>query len=269
MADRRLITAVRWLLQSDADLPVEDEWLSPQEKARMAAMHVPKRRADWRLGRWTAKRAIASYWDLPDDPSVLSSIEVRPAPSGAPQLFWRGEPAGISISLSHSTATAVCALAPGGVALGCDIENIEPHSDAFISDYFSAEEQALVAQVSDSQRWTLVSLIWSAKESALKALQTGLRLDTRTLDVVPRDPIDPQQAKASTRQFGDSETRSCDLSKWQRMCVRCLKKTFQGWWRARGNQVLTLVCAPACAVPVVLGEHQPSSFKSDQEISGP
>jgi 4'-phosphopantetheinyl transferase len=269
MADLPVITAVRWLLQSEADLPVEDEWLSPQEKACMAAMHVVKRRADWRLGRWTAKRAIASYWDLAHDPRVLSSIEVRPAPSGAPEVFWRGKPAGISISLSHRSGTSVCALAAVAVALGCDIESIEPHSDAFISDYFTPEEQALVFQVPDQQRWTVVSLIWSAKESALKALQTGLRLDTRTLRVVPEGPTNLHEATASVTRGGNGETLSFDLSNWQRMCVHCLNKTFQGWWRARGNNVLTLVCAPACAVPVALGEHQPSSFKSDQEISVP
>lgn len=30
--------------------------------------------------------------------------------------------------------------------LGCDLELIEPHSDALVADYFTADEQAMVAR---------------------------------------------------------------------------------------------------------------------------
>ena len=47
---------VYWYEQCAVDVPVADDWLSDSEKARVAAFRIPKRRADWRLGRW------GSYW---------------------------------------------------------------------------------------------------------------------------------------------------------------------------------------------------------------
>ena len=72
---------------------------------------------------------------------------MRPAPSGAPEAFIAGRPRRMSsLSLSHSDGTAFCALAAAGASLGCDVEKVEPHSAAFLADYFTAEEQDLVAR---------------------------------------------------------------------------------------------------------------------------
>ena len=71
-----------WLEQTEADLPAHDDWLSADEAVLLSHLRFAKRRADWRLGRWTAKRAAAAYLNLPGDPRSLREIEVRPAPSG-------------------------------------------------------------------------------------------------------------------------------------------------------------------------------------------
>ena len=74
---------VRWFEQTEKDLPIENDWLSGEEITRLAGMRFPKMSADWRLGRWTAKRALACYLGMPG-PEVLRKIEIRPEPSGAP-----------------------------------------------------------------------------------------------------------------------------------------------------------------------------------------
>ena len=51
--------------------------------------------------------------------------------------------------------------------------SIEPRSDAFVADYFTIEEQALVARASAADRDRILALLWSGKESALKALREG------------------------------------------------------------------------------------------------
>ena len=48
-------TTVAWLEQSEADLPPHDDWLSVDEALQLDRLRFAKRRADWRLGRWTAK----------------------------------------------------------------------------------------------------------------------------------------------------------------------------------------------------------------------
>ena len=176
---------VYWLEQSEFDVPTAEDWLSSNEVVRLNSMRVAKRRADWRLGRWTAKCALAMYLTLPDHPQSLQEIEVRPAPSGAPEAFVSNARVAVTISISHRDGVAACAVAPPGASLGCDLEIIEPRSDAFIADYFTIEEQELIARVHLDDRSRLVALLWSGKESALKALREGLRLDTRCLKICP------------------------------------------------------------------------------------
>ena len=183
---------VYWLEQTEADVPIGDDWLSQGEAIRLDGMRIAKRRTDWRLGRWTAKRALAISLNLPSHPQALASIEIHPAPSGAPEAFLADQRAAVTISLSHRSGAAICALAPSGTALGCDLEVIEPRGDSFVTDYFTSDEQALVQRASVTDRPRLLTLLWSSKESALKALGTGLRLDTRCVAV---EPVDAPQCR--------------------------------------------------------------------------
>ena len=93
---------VHWLEQSTADLPERNDWLSVGDAARLNSMRFEKHRADWRLGRWTAKRSVATYLHLPIDLQALAEIEIRSAPSGAPEVFVENKPAHVVISLSSS-----------------------------------------------------------------------------------------------------------------------------------------------------------------------
>jgi 4'-phosphopantetheinyl transferase len=228
-------TGVYWLEQTEAEVPAGDEWLNSGEIVLLDAMRFAKRRSDWRLGRWTAKRAVAACLKAPDQVQALTDIEIRAAPSGAPEVFLGGRPAAIPITLSHSAGRAACAIATAGAALGCDLELIEERSYAFVADYFTAEEQMLVARASAADRSRLVTLLWSAKESALKALREGLRLDTRCVVV---DPV--------FRPSDNSDT-------WLALRVSSSGgQVFRGWWQSAGNFVRTVVAAPAPAPPVWL-----------------
>ena len=225
---------VYWLEQIEADVPAENNWLGPNESRRLSDLRITKRHADWRLGRWTAKRAVSTCLDRPLSPQSLANIEIRSAISGAPEVFLDGEPAPLSLSLSHRSGRAVCALSASSVAIGCDLEEIEPRSDAFIADYFSAPEQALIHQSNIAERAWRVALLWSAKESALKAMHAGLTLDTRAVVVSPA-------------------VFSSSLGEWRPLVVRHTNgEGFQGWWQLAGNFVWTMVSAPPPKAPVSL-----------------
>jgi 4'-phosphopantetheinyl transferase len=240
-----------WLEQSEADLPAHDDWLSSEETTLLSRMRFAKRRADWRLGRWTAKRAAAAYLNLPGDTHALREIEVRPASSGAPELFLANSPAAVTISISHRGGIAACAIAMGGVRLGCDLELIEPHGDGFVADYFTSEEQELVAREPEQDRLRLVALLWSAKESTLKALREGLRLDTRCLAV----SFNPQANHAAGALRQDPE-----LNRWRPLQVGYAGgETFDGWWQCTGQLVRTLVGCPSPLAPLLLKERAAST----------
>ena len=126
-----------WLEQTEADVLAGDDWLSPGETRRLAEMRFPKRRADWRLGRWTAKCAVCACLDRTGS---LGDIEIRAAPSGAPEVFYANRPVDVEISISHRAGVACCVVARKIAAIGCDLELIEPRSSAFIADYFTVDE---------------------------------------------------------------------------------------------------------------------------------
>jgi len=239
---------VYWLEQTDADVPAENDWLSANEAICLNAMRFAKRRADWRLGRWTAKRALSTLLNAPVAPEGFRKTEIRPAPSGAPEVLIGGRPASVTISLSHRSGMAICAVARSVVELGCDLEVAEPRSDAFLADYLTIDEQALVARATAADRNQLLALLWSAKESALKALRTGLRLDTRCVNVQPFvaplhvhgwSPLTVRYTADGSPEHDSAEQHSAE-------------QVFHGWWRAADKIVQTVVAAPVPDPPIPL-----------------
>jgi 4'-phosphopantetheinyl transferase len=235
---------VFWLEQTESDLPATDDWLSRTEVEFLSAMRFPKRRADWRLGRWTAKRALSVCLGLTFDWATAATVEILAASSGEPEAFVQGSACPVSISLSHRAGVALCTLAPASVALGCDLEVIEPHSDAFAADYFTAEEQEFIAQVSARDRSLVLSLLWSVKESTLKALHQGLRIDTRSVNVdLPLN----------------QEGSDCWLP--LRVCYAG-DSNFYGCWSRSGDLIRTIVAAVPSLHPISLEVSSNSVFGS-------
>jgi 4'-phosphopantetheinyl transferase len=216
------------LVQSAAGVPAHDDWLAPEEVERLAGFRIPKRRTGWRLGRYAAKRLLAAR--LPEPPA-WSAIVIRAASDGAPEAFIADQPVPFTLSISHREGLAFCAVVPGRVALGCDVERIEPRSTLFVQDYLTPDEQRLVREAPESERSLLANLIWSAKESALKALREGLRLDTRSVEVT----------------LGRSAEEE-----WRPLSVRAGEAVFTGWWGRSGEYVFTVVARPAAGAPLLL-----------------
>jgi 4'-phosphopantetheinyl transferase len=227
---------VYWVQQAEIDVPVDNDWLSRREKLRLETFIFPKRRLDWRLGRWTAKCAFAACQQLPLRPDIFAGIEIIAAPSGAPEVFVAGKLEPVTLSLSHRSGVALCAVTLSPTRLGCDLELVEPHMEGFVADYFTVEEQARVAHTRAGERTRFVTLLWSGKESALKALHEGLRLDTRYVSVYAK---------------GTDGTEGTDG--WNRLDVTCGNgHSFSGWWSEAGDLIRTLVADPSPALPISL-----------------
>jgi 4'-phosphopantetheinyl transferase len=239
---------ISWLEQNEADVPIGNQWLSTRERNYLSNMRFAKRRTDWRLGRWTAKHVVAACLNLPTDICAFTDIEVLAAPSGAPEVFLQNRSADIAISLSHRDGTALCMATAAGTSFGCDLEIIEPHTQAFIADYCTAEEQALIARTPMVRRALLVCLIWSAKESALKALHLGLRVDTRCVCV--------RAADSWTGPDGNEWQEFCtehlpsNSDGWRPLSVQCSSgPLYGGWWRFQDQFVRTTVCDRPLRIP--------------------
>ncbi|WP_428263995.1 4'-phosphopantetheinyl transferase family protein [Haliangium sp.] len=231
--------AVGWLLVDEDAVPAGDDWLGPHERVVLAGLRFPKRRREWRLGRWAAKRA-AQAWLGPGE------VEVRAADDGAPELWQGPRRLPLAISISHRSGHGLCAVSAAGGLLGCDIERVEPHSDAFVRDYFTHTERAYITvgdQVSGATspaqtvaaRALRTALLWSAKESALKALRTGLRRDTRSVVVTPAESGPGAEV-------------------WRPLQVddRASGRVLRGYWLRVGGDVVTVVAEPCSGPPVAL-----------------
>jgi len=109
------------------------------------------------------------------------------------------------------------------------METVEPREWGLVDDYFVAAEAAAVGAAPAEERALLTNLVWSAKESVLKALREGLRRDTRTVVV-----------EWNARGEG-----------WNPLRCRCLLtcRRFDGWWESSGGFVRTILADRALATP--------------------
>jgi 4'-phosphopantetheinyl transferase len=230
---------VTWWLARGADqLPRAGDWLTAAERSRAAGLRYTKRRQDFLLGRWTLKLAVARALGWPDDPAGLARVEARPAPGGAPRLYVDGQPAARGVSLTDRAGCAVCLVAADAGAVGCDVEIIEPRSDAFVRDYLTEPERRMVAAAGQGRDKT-ANLIWSAKESALKVLETGLRRDTRSVEVTLAE-LDPPR-----RTWSPLEVRTAEGA------------VFPGWWRQSGAFLVTACWPGGGPAPAALDAESP------------
>ncbi|MGZ6971666.1 MAG: 4'-phosphopantetheinyl transferase family protein [Thermoanaerobaculia bacterium] len=232
---------IRTAFETSARLPDRNppvRWLTPFENAQLARLRVTKRREEWLLGRFAAKRLVSEA-----APEVLGralspeAFEIASEDSGAP--FAReisGERLPACITVSHSRDTAFCALLPAARddgTIGGDVEWIEPRSPAFVSDFFTAAEAVVWEESPRAKRPLVANAIWSAKESVLKALSLGLSVDTRGVEI--RLSNEPAPGPLCPRDEG-----------WRRFDVICAAGIdsgglpLSGLWTLRGPFVVTL-----------------------------
>jgi 4'-phosphopantetheinyl transferase len=215
-------------------LPADPSWLSAAEAARAAGMRFTKRSTEYLLRRWVAKHAVAAQAGIPADPAGLARIEVRNAPTGAPDVWVDGQQLDLAVSLTDRAGWAVCLVSDRPHPVGCDLELIEPRSASFVRDFLAAEERDMV-EAAGSERHLVANLIWSAKESALKVLQSGLRRDTRSVQVQLTGPPMP--------------------GGWAALTVRAEEgRELPGWWCRHGPFLLTVAYGAPAPPPVSLEE---------------
>ncbi|MEB3195923.1 MAG: 4'-phosphopantetheinyl transferase superfamily protein [Candidatus Sericytochromatia bacterium] len=153
-----------------ADLPDDVlGHLTAQERQQYDAFAFPKRRDEWLLGRWAAKRAAVKAWGEGASPGAF---EVQVSEHGAPCLHHpAGEalPARLSISHSHGLATAVVA----AEWVGIDLEVQRPMPSGAWRFFLTEAERDWLAGAPWGPHSELVA--WALKEAAYKALQGSSR----------------------------------------------------------------------------------------------
>ena len=228
-----MATSLRWLARGEHELPADPSWLATGEAQLAAGLGFTKRRTEYLLRRWVGKQAVALASGAPVDLPELARIEVANRPSGAPYVLVDGRPSDLTVSLTDRAGWAVCLLGRVPARVGCDLELVEARSAGFVRDFLTPEEQRYVAgRASSDDRHAAANLLWSAKESALKVLGTGLRRDSRTVAV----------------SVGDTTTDG-----WGALTVAPDDGApYRGWWRREGVFLLTVAADRPLGSPTAL-----------------
>lgn len=217
---------IHWLIESAQDMQEKPEWfLSPAEQPKYTEFRFDKRRREWLLGRWTAKRLMQAVMLEQDNRVIaLDAIEIANDAHGAPYVTLNAERLTFNLSLSHSFDHALCAVSTTRV--GADLERIVPREQNLVDDYFTRDEIARVNGCLPETRDLVINAIWSAKEAALKARRKGLSVDTRMVEIsLAPFAVAPEHWTDFQIHFAGGD------APWS---------SLRGWWRVMDGFVLTL-----------------------------
>lgn len=188
-------------------------FLADNELKILAGLRFEKRRWEWLRGRWTAKKLLSVQ--LGCAPGELS---IEPETGGAPVVWRAGERLPGCLTISHRGDRAMAAWTDvEGLRIGADLERVGEIDPIWMADYLTETEWGLRSD--QGPHWPF--LVWSAKEAVLKALRTGLRVDTREIEVLP----------------GEGE-----VDGWKQLDVRSNLVKGDCWvgWRSDGDYLITL-----------------------------
>ncbi len=148
-------------------------FLHPNELAKIRHYRLVKRRIEFLTGRICAKMALEDLWTKVNAnlPPLLSEIDIAHDPNGRPivshHALGAGLPSEISITHGGEYAAALATELPCGI-------DIQPEKDNLLrvrERYCSLKEfEVLEKLLPGASVLTRLSLLWTAKEAAKKAL---------------------------------------------------------------------------------------------------
>ena len=149
-------------------------WLDGGERERCTRFLVQRPRREFRLCRAALRALLCRRLGCRND-----ALAFAPAEHGKPFALVDGAPAPVSFNVSHSGCHGLIAVAAGG-RIGVDIEErvIRHDIDGVLRTAFAPDEQADLAAASGRRKTELLFRLWTMKEALIKALGSGLSLDT-------------------------------------------------------------------------------------------
>jgi len=150
--------------------------------------------------RGAARRAlVAILADYLGDsgPADAAAVELSVGENGKPRLA--DAPERLSFNLSHSGDLALVAVAPGGGAVGVDIERLRPRRNLvrLAGRWLPAADAAAVAGVGGAERESVFYAAWTRHEARVKCTGAGLSGPAPGPEVIARQlEIDPGYAAA-------------------------------------------------------------------------
>ena len=171
-----------------AAAPADGGWLSAPEQARLAAIALPRRRAQFIAGRWLARHVIAAACGRTPEAWPLSAGDDGPprllvVPPGSSAIGTE-----MDLGLSHSGDHVCCAFGAGPV--GIDIEDTRRPRDwpALAELVCSPAQRRHLDALDEVCRGDYFYALWTLKEAWVKQQGLGMSPDVFAgLEAVPVD----------------------------------------------------------------------------------
>ena len=147
--------------------------LHPEELKYFHSLSALKRKKDYLLGRYSAKRALLYLSDTRSAPTIHSApaIHIKPGIFQQPLVNGPGCEE-LSICITHSGNLAAAVAFPTGHPLGIDLERKDRTLVETLKQHIDQEElPPTLLCASEAERYTRV---WTVKESLSKILKCGL-----------------------------------------------------------------------------------------------
>jgi len=177
--------------------------LSAEELDRADRFHFERDHRRHLISHCWLRRLLGAYLGVP-----ASAIQFEIAAHGKPHLGGDLAGSDLKFNLAHSGEIALLGVCRG-VEVGVDIEKIRTMPDMMrvAARFFSMQEQAQLAQISQDLLTRAFFKCWTSKEAFIKNLGAGLYFPLDQFDV----NLDPCQPARLLRIAGDQR----EASRWQ------------------------------------------------------
>ncbi|MBT3392553.1 MAG: 4'-phosphopantetheinyl transferase superfamily protein [Elusimicrobiaceae bacterium] len=149
------------------------EILCAKEQEYFASLKFDKRKKDYLVGRYTAKKLLLENF-VKNAKLSFKDISILKDEDGKPDLYINGEKSNIMLSISHSGDFASAIASTKLKFLGVDTEKIETRSESWAKQSFYNTEYPTNPQNQTDEFFTT---LWAKKEAVVKALGVGLSVD--------------------------------------------------------------------------------------------
>ncbi|AXA42375.1 4'-phosphopantetheinyl transferase family protein [Rhizobium leguminosarum] len=166
----------------------ESDWnrwmqsLSSDERDRAATYRFERDRASFIAGRYLLRQLLSLQTGISP-----SKVPLSPDRHGKLRLEGRDRP---QFSLANADGLVAVAVASGCDHVGIDCERVDAEiEETAVDSYCSADERRWLAELPARESARGAIALWTLKESHLKALGVGLRVDPRNVAFSWKDGI--------------------------------------------------------------------------------
>lgn len=164
------------------------DWLTDGERETLAGLQAQRRREEWLLGRWLAKKLILDQARVtPITPAPLGECDVEIFSLDGlgrrtrPRIMIGGLAQSWSLSIAHSEDLVLVALSTHPrVSVGVDVVAVQSWTNSSLEMWFTTAERRWIETGAARP-----STLWAIKEASYKAVNQGEPFVPRKIEVRP------------------------------------------------------------------------------------